>query len=107
MLGIVQSVNSRYQVNLSVKIGVHAGSLVAGVVGTEPFNYKLWGNAVRVAIQLPEQAELNQIVVTQPIYERLKDRHQLSTHGSITVEGLETLSTWHLVTERVPVESSV
>ncbi|ESA32808.1 family 3 adenylate cyclase [Leptolyngbya sp. Heron Island J] len=107
MLRILQSVNSQYQVNLSLKIGVHSGSFVAGVVGTKPFTYKLWGDAIRVAIQLPEQAEPNQIVVTQPIYERLKDRHNLSTHGSITVEGMETLATWHLVAEEAPVGVTV
>lgn len=107
MLRILQSVNSRYQVNLSIKVGIHSGSFVAGVVGTEPFNYRLWGETVRIATQLPEQAEPNQIVVTQPIYERLKDRHPLSAHGSITIEDMETLPTWHLVTDKALVGSSV
>ncbi|MBE9067419.1 HAMP domain-containing protein [Leptolyngbya cf. ectocarpi LEGE 11479] len=106
MLRIVQSVNSRYQVNLSIKIGLHAGSFVAGVVGTELFTYKLWGKTVAIATQLPEQAEPNQIVVTQPIYERLKDRHQLSAHGSVKADDME-MPTWHLVTDKVPVGSSV
>ncbi|MEM9486447.1 MAG: hypothetical protein AAGA83_22450, partial [Cyanobacteria bacterium P01_F01_bin.116] len=65
-----------------------------------------WGKTVGIATQLPNQAELNQIVVTQPIYERLKDRHQLSSHGSVATEEME-LPTWHLVLAQVPVGSSV
>ncbi|MEM8610628.1 MAG: adenylate/guanylate cyclase domain-containing protein [Cyanobacteria bacterium P01_H01_bin.105] len=107
MLGIVQGVNDRHQVNLSLQIGVHSGSFMAGVVGTDPFVYKLWGETIQIAAQLPEQAAPNQIVVTQPIYERLKDHHCLLSHGSITAEGVETLPTWHLVAEKAPVGSSV
>ncbi|MEM9809395.1 MAG: adenylate/guanylate cyclase domain-containing protein, partial [Cyanobacteria bacterium P01_D01_bin.56] len=107
LLDIVQTVNERYQVSLGLKIGLHSGSFMAGVVGTEPFVYKLWGDTIQVATKLSEQAEPNQIVVTQPIYERLKDRHQLLSHGSMATEGMEEMPTWHLVTDKAPVVSSV
>lgn len=107
MLELVQTINDRHQVNLSIQIGVHSGSFMAGVVGTEPFAYKLWGETIRVAVKLSEQAEPNQIVVTQPIYDRLNDHHRLLSHGSLSLEGVETLPTWHLVTDKAPVGSSV
>ncbi|MEM6255131.1 MAG: adenylate/guanylate cyclase domain-containing protein [Cyanobacteria bacterium P01_D01_bin.156] len=106
MLRVLATVNDRYSVNLSMKVGIHTGSFVAGVVGSKPFTYRLWGETVRIATQLPEQAESNQIVVTQPIYERLKERHQLLSHGAVTTEGME-MPTWHLVTDKVPVGSSI
>jgi guanylate cyclase len=102
---VVQSVNERYQVKLGLQVGVHSGSFVAGVVGTESFAYKLWGETVRIAVHLPVQAEPDQIIVTKPVYERLKDRYQLSSHGSVNVEGVEALPTWHLVTDRTAVQA--
>ncbi len=107
LLEIVQRTNDRYQVSLSLQMGLHSGAFMAGVIGTDPFVYKLWGDTIQLATKLPDQAQPNQIVVTQPIYERLKDHHQLSSHGSIATEAMETLPTWHLVTDKAPVGSSV
>lgn len=104
MLRVLQSINEHYQVKLSIQIGIHSGAFVAGVVGTEPFAYKLWGDTIRVVTQLPEQADPNQIVVTQPVYERLKERYDLSSHGSVTADGMEVLPTWHLVTDKTTVQ---
>ncbi|MEM9093072.1 MAG: adenylate/guanylate cyclase domain-containing protein [Cyanobacteria bacterium P01_F01_bin.53] len=106
LLEIVQATNERHQVSLSLQIGLHSGSFMAGVIGTEPFVYKLWGETIQVATKLPEQAEPHQIVVTQPIYERLKDRHRLLSHGSMAIEGMSALPIWHLEIERAPVGSS-
>lgn len=106
MLKVLQAVNDRYQSRLHIQIGVHSGAITAGVVGSDPFTYKLWGRTIEIATQLPEQAEPNQIVVSQPIYERLKDRHHLLAHGSVIADDVESLTTWHLVTDKVPVGSS-
>ena len=98
MLRTVESICQEYQVNLSLGIGIHTGPLVGAAIGTDRFHYKIWGETVRVALALREQAQPNQILVTSSTQESLKDQYAFrkvqATHPSAFSESLDETEIW-------------
>ncbi|MFN8495314.1 MAG: adenylate/guanylate cyclase domain-containing protein [Caldilineaceae bacterium] len=76
LLRIVQRVNSKYTINLNLRVGVHAGAIMAGVIGVNRIMYEMWGETVNIASYLNEDAGPNTILVSQEIYERLHEQYK-------------------------------
>jgi len=70
-----------------IRIGIHTGPVVAGVIGTKKFIYDLWGDTVNVASRMECQGLPGYIQVTTDIYEQLKDRYLFEERGAIAVKG--------------------
>ena len=88
-----------------MRIGLAAGPVVAGVVGSRRFFYDVWGDAVNVASRMESTDSVGRIQVPESIYERLKDDFVLQPRGSIDVKGKGVMRTWYLV-GRKPFEDS-
>jgi adenylate cyclase len=93
-----------------VRIGLAAGPVVAGVVGSRRFFYDVWGDAVNVASRMEATDQAGRIQVPQAVYERLKDEFVLEERGDIAIKGKGVMHTWYLVGRRngsLPAEGSV
>jgi predicted ATPase/class 3 adenylate cyclase len=82
---------------LRIRIGIHTGPVIAGVIGTKKFSYDLWGDTVNVASRMEAQGEPDLIQVTDVTYERLKSHYWLKERGSILVKGKGTMKTYWLL----------
>ncbi|MEM6451407.1 MAG: adenylate/guanylate cyclase domain-containing protein [Cyanobacteria bacterium P01_D01_bin.105] len=104
--------------DLDLRIGIHSGPLMAAVMGTEKLMYKLWGDAMAIAMALnPQGGEASpgeaSILVTQSIQQRLKDRFTLVPHSPVNVSEIGPVPTWRVRTsttqaiarETVPAET--
>ncbi|MCL1469982.1 adenylate/guanylate cyclase domain-containing protein [Argonema antarcticum] len=108
MLDIIQRrENGRRNFALGLRIGIHAGPIAAGVVGTEKFSYSIWGETVYLASRLQSQTELNYILLTQSVYERVADSFTFVQNPSVNIENLGNVQTWTLVTAKKLVTSQV
>jgi adenylate cyclase len=75
---------------ISVGIGVSAGEVVAGTVGTEDrMEYTVIGDSVNLAARLESNARPGQILISQPTYERVRDLVDARPLGRIRVKGKE------------------
>jgi len=68
---------------LRMRIGIHTGPLVAGVVGSNKFAYDVWGDSVNIAARMEESGEVGQVNVSEAVYERVKDQFTFEYRGEV------------------------
>jgi class 3 adenylate cyclase len=83
-------------VDLKLRIGVHSGAVIAGVIGKQKFSYDLWGNTVNVASRMESEGIADQIQISAETWKMLSDRFQTSPRGEIQIKGHRPRSTYLL-----------
>jgi class 3 adenylate cyclase len=79
---------------LTLRVGVHAGPTVAGVVGTRKFIYDVWGDAVNRASRMETSGVPGRVQVSEETYRRLRDSFTFEPRGTIDVKGLGPTATY-------------
>jgi class 3 adenylate cyclase len=69
-----------------IRIGVHSGSLVAGIVGVKKFAYDIWGDTVNTAARLEQNSEPGRINISAATYELVKDQFNCDYRGEIAAK---------------------
>ena len=67
----------------SLRIGIHSGPVVAGVVGSKKFEYDIWGDAVNTAARMQQNSGENKINISGTTYELIKHRYNCTPRGRI------------------------
>ena len=86
--------------DLSLRIGINSGPVVAGVIGRKRFLYDLWGDAVNTASRMESQGTSDRIQITRATYELLADEFVCEFRGSVPVKGKGEVETWYLLGKR-------
>ena len=79
-----------------LRIGMHAGPVVAGVIGTRKFIYDLWGDTVNTASRMESHGLPSTIQVTQEVRDRLGEHYTFQPRGEIQVKGKGNMMTYLL-----------
>jgi len=82
-----------------IRIGVHTGSVVAGIVGVKKFAYDIWGDTVNTTARMEEHSEPGKINISQNTYNLVKDHFSCTYRGEIDVKNKGALS-MYFVDER-------
>lgn len=86
---------------LNLRIGLHAGPAVAGVIGRKKFIYDVWGETVNTASQMESHGVDGAIQVTEDTYRRLEKDYLFTRRGPIAIKGRGELTTY-LLTGKKP-----
>jgi len=79
-----------------LRIGIHTGAVVAGVIGSKKFIYDLWGDAVNVASRMESQGIPGGIRVTEATYQALREEYHLQPQGTLNVKGRGEMAVYGL-----------
>ncbi len=82
---------------LGLRIGIHSGPVVAGVIGHQKFSYDLWGDTVNVASRLESHGVPGRIHISSSTRGLLGDHFQFEDRGEIELKGKGLTRTYFLV----------
>lgn len=100
MLSEVERLRTALFPGLEVRVGMHVGPAVAGVIGLKKFIYDVWGDTVNVASRMETLGEPGRLQVTESTYHRLRHAFEFEPRGTIEVKGLGPTATYFLVGRR-------
>lgn len=85
------------KIAFSIRIGIHTGPLVAGVVGKTKFAYDIWGDTVNTAARLEQNCEPGRINVSRKTYELGKDQFTFESRGKVVAKNKGEIEMYYLV----------
>ncbi len=79
-----------------IRVGVHTGPVVAGIVGVKKFQYDIWGDTVNTASRMESNGVAGKVNISQYTYELIKDDPQFSFEyrGMIEAKGKGKVDMW-------------
>ncbi|MEJ1296272.1 MAG: adenylate/guanylate cyclase domain-containing protein [Candidatus Sedimenticola sp. (ex Thyasira tokunagai)] len=92
--------NKDHSEQLLLRIGIHSGPVVAGVIGSWKFSYDLWGDTVNTASRMESQGVVGQIQVTDTVYQQLQEKFLFENRGEIQIKGKGMLNVYLLKSRR-------
>jgi class 3 adenylate cyclase len=72
--------------SFEIRIGIHTGPVVAGVVGSKKFSYDIWGDTVNVASRMESLSEPGHINISKATYELVKEVYDCKYRGEIAAK---------------------
>jgi class 3 adenylate cyclase/CheY-like chemotaxis protein len=71
-----------------LRIGIHTGPVVAGVVGRKKFAYDIWGETVNAAARMENLGEINMVNVSEATYDYIKDYFECDFRGKVDAKNV-------------------
>jgi class 3 adenylate cyclase len=81
-----QRVAERGSGSFNIRIGVHSGPVVAGIVGVKKFAYDVWGDTVNTAARLEQKGEPGKINISESTYQLVKGAFTCEYRGEIAAK---------------------
>jgi class 3 adenylate cyclase/signal transduction histidine kinase len=96
MADAIDRLNKQNGSNIRIRVGIHTGPVVAGVIGKNKFNYDLWGDAVNIASRMESHGLPDHIQVSEATYRHIQDKFIFERRGAIEVKGKGQMVTYFL-----------
>jgi adenylate cyclase len=64
MIAAAERLRPRLPAPFPIRVGLHSGSVMAGVIGTRKFVYDVWGDTVNIAARLEEASQPNRVLIS-------------------------------------------
>jgi class 3 adenylate cyclase len=93
MLAALERVNAAAEVPFQMRIGIHTGPVIAGVIGSHRFLYDIWGDTVNFASRLESHGLPGRIHVSAHTSQILAARYELKARGMINLRGIGKVRT--------------
>ena len=77
---------SKGEITWKLRIGIHTGEIVSGVVGKTKFTYDIWGDTVNLASRMESSCEAGKINISETTYQLVKDSFKCTSRGMLQVK---------------------
>jgi class 3 adenylate cyclase len=94
MIDAVAALAERMEADLQVRVGIHTGPVVAGVIGKRKFIYDLWGDTVNTASRMESHGVAGRVQITEETAAKLGGAFVAEPRGAIQVKGKGSLEVY-------------
>ncbi len=99
LLKLVETFNSQNGYGIQMRVGIHSGTVMAGVVGKERMQFDIFGDNVNIAARFESSGEKGRVNVSHDTYLRTRDRFGFEERGEITLKNKENMKAYFVVKE--------
>jgi adenylate cyclase len=103
MLGVVDRIKQQNDIELSMRIGIASGPVMAGVIGTDKFSYDVWGDTVNLASRLESASAPGRILVSDVTRKKVLKDFTFESAGVLNIKGQGEQRAWFVVPPAVAV----
>ena len=97
MLAALESFNQQQGAQLQIRVGIHSGPVVAGVIGVHKYTYDLWGGTVNIASRMESTGLPGHIHVSTATAQLIRDDYTLESRGPVSIKGIGEVETFLIV----------
>jgi PAS domain S-box-containing protein len=92
MFKYLEERNKKKEIQWKMRVGIHSGPVVAGVVSKKKYAYDLFGDTVNTANRMESNGEVGKINISETTYELIKDKYNCLPRGQIHTKGKGNLN---------------
>ena len=97
MIDEVARAAAEFGLPLTLRVGLHVGPVIGGVIGRERPTYDYWGDTLNIASRLEVTGEPGEIHCSEAVYWRLRNTFKFEARGPIELKGYSRVETYYLV----------
>lgn len=97
MLIAVEQCHRDGELPVDIRIGIHTGPAVAGVIGTKKFAYDVWGDTVNTASRMESSGDSGRIQISEQVAAMLDGEFEIEERGTVELKGKGPMKTYWLV----------
>ena len=90
-----------------MRVGVHCGPIVSGVVGVKKFQFDIWGDTVNIASRMQSHGEIGEVNITGAAHELIKDKFDFEYRGLLPVKGKGDMAMYFVKRKNAHVEAAI
>ncbi len=100
----IEERNQTAAMKWGLRVGVHSGAVVAGIVGKNKYVYDVWGDTVNIANRMESGGEVNKVNISAYTYDLVRDHFDCEYRGKMAAKGKGEIDMYFVLRERVAVD---